>query len=158
MFVYTFQWTLSEFYFNFQISEKYPSQKTQAKKIPHFTMQFFSKNLTNFTNLNSLNIEINMLRQYSQKPFWIYKFSSTHASGVRKNIYIAPFLDAQGLHSWSTLIANVCIFLYIFARKFLFQRRSKVLSNGGGLGGTGLIISLSGSLFGPPKVFHNFSF
>ena len=32
---------------------------------------------------------------------------------VRKDICTAPFLDAQELHSWSTLKANVCIFLYI---------------------------------------------
>ena len=33
--------------------------------------------------------------------------------GVRKNICTTPFLDTQELHSWSTLKANVCIFLYI---------------------------------------------
>ena len=27
--------------------------------------------------------------------------------GVRENIYIAPYLDAQELHFWSTLKANV---------------------------------------------------
>ena len=41
---------------------------------------------------------------------------------VRKNICTAPFLDAQELHSWSILKANVCIFLYKSARKFLFNR------------------------------------
>ena len=51
--------------------------------------------------------------------------------GVRKNIWAAPFLDAKELHSCSTLKANVCIFLYISVRKFLFQRRSKILSDGG---------------------------
>ena len=30
---------------------------------------------------------------------------------VRKDICTVPFLDAQELHSWSTLKANVCIFL-----------------------------------------------
>ena len=48
--------------------------------------------------------------------------------GVRKNICTAPFPDAQELLSWSTLKANVCIFLYISLRKVLFQRRSKILS------------------------------
>ena len=47
---------------------------------------------------------------------------------ARKNILTAPFLDAQELHSWSTSKANVCICFYIFLKKFLFQRRSKVLS------------------------------
>ena len=53
--------------------------------------------------------------------------------GVRKNICTVQFLDAQELHSWNTLKANVCIFLYISARKFLFRRRSKTLSDGGEL-------------------------
>ena len=83
------------------------------------------KNLTHFTNLNSLNIEKNMLPQHIQKPFSLYKCSSKHLVGVKKNICTAPFLDAQEMHSQSTLKANVCIFLYISVRKCLFQRRSK---------------------------------
>ena len=55
--------------------------------------------------------------------------------GVRKNICTAPFLDAQELHSWSTLRTNVFVFLYISLTKFLFLRRSKVLSGGGWGGG-----------------------
>ena len=51
--------------------------------------------------------------------------------GARKNICTAPFLDVQELHSWSTLKANFCIFVYISLRKCLFQRDSKVLSGGG---------------------------
>ena len=31
-------------------------------------------------NLNSLDIENDMLSQHSQKPFWLYKFSSKHVS------------------------------------------------------------------------------
>ena len=54
---------------------------------------------------------------------------------VRKNICTAPFLDAQELHSWSTLRTNVFVFLYISLTKFLFLRRSKVLSGGGWGGG-----------------------
>ena len=58
--------------------------------------------------------------------------------GVRKNICTAPFPDAQELLSRSTLIANVCIFMYISLRKFLFERSSKILSVGmGGVGGGG---------------------
>ena len=61
--------------------------------------------------------------------------------GVRKNICVAPFLDAQELHSWSALKANVCIFLYIFLRNLLFHRRSKALS-GKAWDGGGWITSL----------------
>ena len=65
---------------------------------------------------------------------------------VRKRIYVngaVPFLDAQELHSWSTLKANVCIFLYISIRNFLFQRSSMILFSGNRWGvGDGWIIFL----------------
>ena len=130
VFAQTFHWISSDFILNFRFSSrKSQSQQKLAKKITHFTIQFRSKNLTHFTNLNSLDIENNMLSQHSQKPFWLYKFSANmFLFGVRKNICTPPFLDAQELHSWSTLKANVCIFLYISLRNLLFQRRSKVFS------------------------------
>ena len=99
----------SFFYFRFS-SRKSQIEQKLAKKITHFTIQFCSKNLTHFTNLNSLDTENNMLPQHSQKPFWLYKFSANmFLFGVRNNICTAPFLDTQELHSWSTLKANVCI-------------------------------------------------
>ena len=55
-------------YFRFS-SRKSQSQQKLAKKTTHFTIQFCSKNLTHFTNHNSLDIENNMLPQHSQKPF-----------------------------------------------------------------------------------------
>ena len=127
----------SEF-FSFQIFQQRPSKPTKlAKKITQFTIQFRSKNLTHFTNLNSLGVESNMLPQYSQKPFWLKNFSSKHVSvWCQKNICTAPFLDAQELHSSSSLKANVCIFLYIPVRDILFQRRSKILSSEGSFGVT----------------------
>ena len=83
-------------------------------------------------NLNSLDIENNILPQHSQKPFWLYKYPSKHVSVcVRKNIWTALFLDAKELYCWSTLKVNVCIFLHISVRKFLFQRRRMILSDGG---------------------------
>ena len=47
------------------------SQPKLAKKITHFKIQFWSKNLTHFTNLSSLDVENKMLLQHSQKPFWL---------------------------------------------------------------------------------------
>ena len=49
---------------------------------------------------------------------------------AEKNICTAPFLEAQELFSWSTLKANICIFLKASLRKCLLQRRSKILSGG----------------------------
>ena len=99
------------------------------------TVQFHSKNLTHFTKLNSFDIESNMLSQYSQNlsdftTFW----ANMCLFGVGKNICTVQFLDAQKPHSWSTLKANVFIFLYISIRSFLLQRYSNILSTGGGLG------------------------
>ena len=46
--------------------------------------------------------------------------------GVRKKNCNGPFLDTQELYSSGTLKTNVCIFLYISLKKYLFQRRSKI--------------------------------
>ena len=62
------------------------------------------------------------LSQFTNFPVNMFLFR------VRKNICTAPFPDVQELLSWSTLKANVCIFLYISLRKILFQRCSKILS------------------------------
>ena len=107
-------------------SKKSQIQEKLAKKITYCTINFRSENLIHFTNFNSLD----MLPQHTQKPFSLYKFSSKHLAGVRKKIFTAPFLDAQELNSRSTLKANVCKFSCICLRKFLFQRRSKLLSGG----------------------------
>ena len=46
------------FFFNFRFSSrKSQSQQKLAKKMTYFTTKFRSKNLTHFTNLNSLDIE-----------------------------------------------------------------------------------------------------
>ena len=113
------------FFFNFRFSTKNSqSQQKLAKKMTHLTIHFRSKNLAHFTNLKSLDIEINMLPQHSQKPFWLYIF----LFDLRKNICSTSFLDVQEPHSWSPLKANVCMFLYTSVTKLLFQRRSKILS------------------------------
>ena len=68
MFVHKFQWASSEFFSNFRFyTRKSESERKLAKKITHFIIQFCSKNLIHFTNLNSLDIENNMFPQHSQK-------------------------------------------------------------------------------------------
>ena len=70
IFIQTFQWISSEFFFNFRFSSrKSQSQQKLAKNITHFTIQFCSKNLTHSKKLNLLDIENNMLPQHSQKLF-----------------------------------------------------------------------------------------
>ena len=67
--------------------------------------------------LNSLDIENNICSRNIVKTFSDFTTNfpvNMFLFGVRKNICTAPFLDAQELHSWSTLKANVCIFLNIY--------------------------------------------
>ena len=114
------------------------SQKKLAKKFIHFAIQFCSKNLTNFMKFKSLDIESNMLSQHNQKLYEFY-FTKIHFTnfpvnvflfGVRKHLYCIIFWP-QRTNSSSTLKANVCIYLYISVRKYLFQRRSKIFSGSG---------------------------
>ena len=68
-------------FLNFRFSsKKFQSPQKLAKKFTHFTIQFHSKNLTHFTNLNLRDIESNMLPQRTRKPFWLYIYSSKHIS------------------------------------------------------------------------------
>ena len=119
IFVVTFQWKSSEFFY-FKLFRESQSQQELTKNITHFTIQFHSKKLTHFTHLNSLRNTAKNLSDFTN--FW----SSLFPFCVRKNIF-----TSQELHSWSTLKANIYIFLYIFVRTYLFQRRSKILSGGG---------------------------
>ena len=81
--------------------------------------------------------------------------------GVRKNICTTPFRDSQELHSWSTLKANVFIFLYISLKK-LFPRRSKVISGvcvcvwGGGMGGDWINFLRQFAVWALENVLHFF--
>ena len=80
-------------------------------------------------NLNSLDIENNMLLQHSQKLFWIYeKFSSKHVSVwcQKKTFVLHRFLT----HKTAFLkhFERKCPFISVYPRK---KRRSKILSDGG---------------------------
>ena len=73
LFVQKFQWTSSKSFFYFRFSQCH--QKLE-KMMTRFTIYFCSKNLTHFTNLNSLDIEHNMFRQHNQKPFRLCKLQT----------------------------------------------------------------------------------
>ena len=80
-------------------------------------------------NLNSLDIENNMLLQHSQKLFWIYeKFSSKHVSVwcQKKTVALHRFLA----HKTAFLkhFERKCPFISVYPHK---KRRSKILSDGG---------------------------
>ena len=128
IFVQTFQRTSSEFLFNFRFS----SRKSQSQQKQH---SFARKTLLILRISTHLTLKIICSRNTAKNLSDFKDFpADMFLFGVRENICTAIFLDAQELHFWSTLKANACIFLYISVRKFLFQRRSNILSNGSGLG------------------------
>ena len=58
------------FFKNFRFpGRKSQSQQKLVKKLTYFTIQFHSKNLTRFKNLNSLDIEHNIHLKHTQKSF-----------------------------------------------------------------------------------------
>ena len=133
IFVQTFPRTSSEFLFQFRFSSrKSQSQEKLAKEITNFTIQKTLLILQTSTH-STLQIACSRNRVKNISNFKDFP-AEMFLLGVRENICTAIFLDAQELHCWSTLKANVYIFLYISVRKFLFQRCNNILSNGGGLG------------------------
>ena len=113
--IHMFQRTSSKFFVLISdfLEQCLKTKKKLLIKITHFTIQVCSKHLTHFTNLNSFDIENNMLPKHCQKYFWLYFSRNMFLFGVRKNIWTAPFLETQELNSWRTLKANACIFLCI---------------------------------------------
>ena len=102
------------------------------KKITHFTIQFRSIKTSLILRISThLKLKIicsqNTAKKFSQFtnfPAKMFLF------GARKNICTTLLPYAQELLSWSTLKANVCIFLQISLRKCLLQRLSNILSCG----------------------------
>ena len=116
------------------VAENLKANKNQPKRSLILQYSFAQKTslILRISTLLKLKITCSQntakkLSQFTNFPANMFLF------GVRKIICTAPFPDAQELLSWSTLKANVCIFLYTSLRKFLFQRLSKILS--GGMGG-----------------------
>ena len=122
--------------FNFRFSSRISqSQQKLSKSITHFTVYFCSKTPTYFMRLNILNIVKNILLQHSQKPTHFTNFSrNLFLVGARKNIYSAPFLDAQELHSRRNGKADISISLYIsipaYLRKKMIVPESRMFLSG----------------------------
>ena len=136
IFVHTFQRTSSEFFFNFRLSSRKSQNQKLPKNITHFIIQFLSKKLTHFMNLDSLKITCSRNTAKNLSDFTANFLANTFLFGVRNKHLHATISWRPKLHSWSTLKANALIFLYISVRNVLFQRHSKILSDRDGLGET----------------------
>ena len=119
-FLRTFQGT-SSFFLVFRFSSrKSQSQEKLARKITYFSIRFNSKHLTYFINLNSLDIENNILPKHNKEPFSLYKFSSKHVSVwcQKKNL--------QWTISWHPRTVffkhfeNKCLYISVYLFKKIF--------------------------------------
>ena len=106
------------------IAENIKPNKNQRKRSP--ILQYIFTQMTTLilriSTLLKLKIKCsqnkakqNKLSQFTHFPTDMFLF------GVRKNICIASFPDAQELLSSNNLKANVCMFLYISLTKFYFK-------------------------------------
>ena len=108
-------------FFNFTISSrKSKNQQKLAKKDHTFYNTVLLKKPHPFLTHLTLKIIYSQSTAKSLSDFTNFP-ANMFLCGVRKNICTRPFCEAQELHSWSTLKANVCIFLYISLKKFCFR-------------------------------------
>ena len=130
-----FQWTSSEFfYFRFSSRKSQSQQKLEKRSL---VLQYRVAQKTSFILRASTNWASKIIcSRHTDKNLSAFTniLANMFRFGVRKNICTLPFLGVQELHFWNTLKANLCIYLYNSVRKFLFQRRSKILYGWGGLG------------------------
>ena len=69
--------------------------------------------------------------QHSQKPYSLYRFPIKHVSDRCQKKHFHCTISRRPRTAFSkNFETNVCIFLYIFVRKLLFQRHTKFLSGG----------------------------
>ena len=152
IFVHTFQWTSSPFFFNFRFfSRKSQSHQKLAKKIAHFTIQFRSKSLTHFMNLMKIicsRTTAKNLSDFTNVPANIILF------GFRKNICTAPFLLAQDC-ILKALWKQMSVYL---RKKIFFPKSSKILSDRGGVGGRLNNLLKAARSLGSVKCFPIFHF
>ena len=77
-------------------------------------MHFRSKNLTQVMNLNSLDIGNNMLPQYSQKPFLLYKFPSKHVSVWCQKKHLACNISWRPRTAFLKNFESKCLYISVY--------------------------------------------
>ena len=108
------------------LPESLKANKKVAKKITNFTTVSLKK-LTHFTNLNSLDVESDMLPQHSQKPFSLYKFSSKHVSVWCQKKYLHCTISWRPGTAFLKHFESKGLYIPIYLpKKKFFRRRSKV--------------------------------
>ena len=89
-------------------------------------MQFRSKNLTHFTNLNSLDIENNILPQHSQKPFRLYIFSNKHVSVWFQKKHLGCAISWHQRTTFLKHFESKCLYISVYLCKKNFWSKHLV--------------------------------
>ena len=96
------------------VAENLKANKNQPKRSLILKYSFAQKTSLILRISTLLKLKITCSQNTAKTPSQFTNFpASMFLFGVRKSICTAPFPDAQELLYWTTLKANVCIFLYI---------------------------------------------
>ena len=118
IFVQTFQWTSSEIFLLISefLAESLKTKKKNYQKRSHILQYSFAKKISLILRtLTHLTLKMIFFRNTVK--------NLSDSTNVPANMFICttPFLDAQELCSWSTLKANLCIFLISLKKKIVFE-------------------------------------
>ena len=112
---YFFRPTRSIFFIPEFVAENLKANKNQPKRSLIWKYSFAQRTALILRISTLLKLKITCSQNTAKTPSQFTNFpASMFLFGVRKSICTAPFPDAQELLYWTTLKANVCIFLYIF--------------------------------------------
>ena len=111
---------ISYFFFDFRFSRTKPQRQQLSIKITYFVIQFRSKHVTHFTNLNLLATENNMLPKHSQKPFSLYKFSSKHVSAWFQKKHLHWTISWHPRTGFLKHLESKCLYISVYLIKKIF--------------------------------------
>ena len=108
-------------FFNFRFSNwSLKVNKNERKRYSYYNTVSLKKLHTHFMNLNSLDIEKNMLLQHSQKPFWLYKFSSKHVSVWCQKKHLHCTISWRPRTAFLKHFESKCLYISVYLRKKIF--------------------------------------
>ena len=102
------------FLISYFLAESLKANKNQQKRPDNLQYSFSQKNLIHFSNLNSPDTENNMLPQHSQKPFWLYKFSSKHISVLCQKKYLHCTISWRTKTAFLKHFESKCLYISIY--------------------------------------------
>ena len=108
------------FFFDFRFSRTKSQRQQLSIKITYFVIQFRSKHLTHFTNLNLLATENNMLPKQSQKPFSLYKFSRKYVSGWCQKKHLHWGISWHPRTGFLKHLESKCLYISVYLIKKIF--------------------------------------